>query len=222
MEIEKISDEQIKFTLDKSDLEERDIQISDLAYGSEKSQELFKEIMEEAVTHCGFSADGRMPLVVEAVPMSDERLMIIVTKASSKEAIHERLDALSRTRGDRKFVEKPIIQEETETETVESQEDVRRVVAYVFASLDDVASAAVQVQAAYCEAGESALVKHQGKLYLLLDFASAETKNRPHEFEYTLSDFGQRHSTSALSNVYLREHGEMLIASGAVQKLAML
>jgi len=217
MEIEKISDDQIKFTLNKVDLEERDIQISDLSYGSEKSQELFKEIMEEAVMQCGFQTDGRVPLVVEAVPVADESLMIIVTKVSDREAIHERFDILPRMRNEGKFIEKAV--PEAEEEAVSEPSD-RRVVVYAFETLDDAANAAAQVQNVY--KGESALVKNQKRFFLVLDFAAGEAKNKPQEFEYVLSDYGQRYSSSALSNVYLREHGEILIAEGAVRRLAVL
>lgn len=53
MRIEKISENQIKFLLSKADLTERDIKITELAYGSEKTQELFREMMEQAMAECG-------------------------------------------------------------------------------------------------------------------------------------------------------------------------
>ena len=224
MEIERISDEQIKFTLDKTDLEERDIQINDLSYGSDKSQELFREIMEEAMHRCGFCTDGRVPLVVEAVPIANESLMIIVTKATNKEAIHERFDVLARTRGEGKFVEKPIFESKEVADEDVALSENRRIASYVFASLDDVSNAAAHILKAYQELAQSqsSLVKYQGKLYLLMEFMPGEAENKPHEFEFAMSDYGQRHSVSALSNAHLREHGEVMIAESAIEKLAVL
>ena len=40
MKIEKINENQIRCTLTKSDLEERHIRLSELAYGSEKAKDL--------------------------------------------------------------------------------------------------------------------------------------------------------------------------------------
>ncbi|HOA80297.1 MAG TPA: adaptor protein MecA, partial [Defluviitaleaceae bacterium] len=48
MKIEKISDTQIKIILNQADLKNRDIKISELAYGSKKAQELFRDMMETA------------------------------------------------------------------------------------------------------------------------------------------------------------------------------
>ena len=45
MRIERISETQIKFVLMNDDLEERDIKINELSYASDKTQQLFREIM---------------------------------------------------------------------------------------------------------------------------------------------------------------------------------
>ncbi|MBP3577757.1 MAG: adaptor protein MecA, partial [Lachnospiraceae bacterium] len=42
MKIEKISDTQIRCTLSRQDLAERDLKISELAYGSDKAKDLFR------------------------------------------------------------------------------------------------------------------------------------------------------------------------------------
>lgn len=43
MKIEKLSENQIRCTLNKSDLASRHLKISELAYGSEKAKELFRD-----------------------------------------------------------------------------------------------------------------------------------------------------------------------------------
>ena len=48
MKIEKISDNQIRCNLTEADLEERQIQINELAYGSEKARALFRDMMIQA------------------------------------------------------------------------------------------------------------------------------------------------------------------------------
>ena len=43
MKIEKINENQIRCTLTKTDLADRELKISELAYGSEKAKTLFKD-----------------------------------------------------------------------------------------------------------------------------------------------------------------------------------
>ena len=48
MKIEKLSENQIRCTLNKSDLAARQLKISELAYGSEKAKKLFQDMMQQA------------------------------------------------------------------------------------------------------------------------------------------------------------------------------
>ena len=57
MKIERTSENQIRCTLNKHDLMERQLKISELAYGSDKAKELFRDIMEQANIDLGFDAD---------------------------------------------------------------------------------------------------------------------------------------------------------------------
>ena len=81
MKIEKISDTQIRVTLNHSDLQNRDIKIGELAYGSTKAQALFRDMMAKAYEDFGFEAEN-VPLMIEAVPLSTDSIMIVVTKVS--------------------------------------------------------------------------------------------------------------------------------------------
>ena len=72
MKIEKINENQIRCTLTKSDLEERHIRLSELAYGSDKAKDLFRDMMQQANTEFGFEADN-IPLMIEAIPVSADR-----------------------------------------------------------------------------------------------------------------------------------------------------
>ena len=48
MKIEKINENQIRCTLTKADLEDRQIRLSELAYGTEKAKSLFRDMMQQA------------------------------------------------------------------------------------------------------------------------------------------------------------------------------
>ena len=54
MKIERVSDTQLKLTLTKADLAERDIKLEDLIRPGEKTQQLFRDIMEQAMEECDF------------------------------------------------------------------------------------------------------------------------------------------------------------------------
>ena len=70
MKIEKISDNQIRCTLTRADLADRQLQLSELAYGTEKAKSLFRDMMQQAQIQFGFEADN-IPLIIEAVPVSN-------------------------------------------------------------------------------------------------------------------------------------------------------
>ncbi len=89
MKLEKINDNQIKCILTSEDLAERSIRLSELAYGSEKAQELFRDMMQAAFREFGFSVDGS-PLLVEAVPLSMDSIILIITKVDDPEELDTR------------------------------------------------------------------------------------------------------------------------------------
>ena len=220
MEIEKINENQIKFMLNKSDLEERDIRISDLSYGSEKSQELFQEIMEEAVLHCDFRAEGHVPLVVEAVPMGNDCLMIIVTKTNGRGTHDARYDLMPRTRNEGKFIEKELVADNSLATADTTTDTTHGLAIYVFDSLDIVANAAARAKSVF--SGASLLYKNANRFYLVLHFAANASKDTEQLTDYALNDFGQKHNSSVMTKTYLAEHGELLIPDEAVKKLAGL
>ena len=79
MKIERINENQIRCTLGKEDLANRQIKLSELAYGSDKAKKLFQDMMIQASNEVGFEAND-IPLVIEAIPVSSECIVLIVTK----------------------------------------------------------------------------------------------------------------------------------------------
>ena len=57
MKIEKVNDNQIRCTLTKDELAQRQLKISEIAYGSEKAKMLFKDVMQQASYEYGFEAE---------------------------------------------------------------------------------------------------------------------------------------------------------------------
>lgn len=89
MRIERINDNQIRCILSKRDLSERHLKISELAYGSDRAKELFRDMMEQAHIDFGFDADD-IPLMIEAIPTSKESIILVITKVEDPEEFEEK------------------------------------------------------------------------------------------------------------------------------------
>ncbi len=94
MKIEKISDNQIRCTLSKEDLIDRELRISELAYGTEKAKALFRDMMQQASYEFGFEADD-IPLMIEAIPISTECLILVITKVEDPDELDTRFSKFS-------------------------------------------------------------------------------------------------------------------------------
>ena len=89
MKIEKISETQIRCTLNRADLQSRELKISELAYGTEKAKNLFHDMIEQASHQFGFEADD-LPLMIEAIPVSPDCIVLIITKVDDPEELDTR------------------------------------------------------------------------------------------------------------------------------------
>ncbi len=89
MKIEKVNDNQIRCTLTKSDLADRELKLSELAYGTEKAKNLFRDMMQQAAYEFGFEADD-IPLMIEAIPLNAECIVLIITKVDDPEELDTR------------------------------------------------------------------------------------------------------------------------------------
>ncbi len=89
MKIEKVNEQQIRCTLTREDLANRELKISELAYGTEKAKTLFRDMMRQASFECGFEAED-IPLMIEAIPLNSECIVLIITKVEDPEELDTR------------------------------------------------------------------------------------------------------------------------------------
>ena len=94
MKIEKINDNQIRCTLTHADLAERELKLSELAYGTEKAKSLFHDMMQQAAHEFGFEAEN-IPLMIEAIPASSDSIVLIITKVEDPEELDTRFSKFS-------------------------------------------------------------------------------------------------------------------------------
>lgn len=210
MKIERISENQLKLTLTKDDLKERDIKLEDLITPSEKTQKLFRDIMEQALDEEDFVAENT-PLMVEAVPMGTEGIMIIVTKVNNKDK-KDSGDLLQQAQESRRWKKKPL-------DTLEHAEEKNSdILIYSFSALDDVIHVSLRLDGSF--KGESGIYKNEGKYFLVLQGDTYTAEESSAELELILKEYGQKHISTPLAKYYLLEHGETIIANKAVKALA--
>ena len=212
MKIERISENQLKLTLTKDDLKERDIKLEDLITPSEKTQKLFRDIMEQALDEEDFVSENT-PLMVEAVPMGTEGIMIIVTKVNDKDKKgNTAADLLQQAQETRRWKKKPL-------DTLEHAEEKNSdILIYSFPELDDVIRVSLRLDGGF--KGESSVYKNDGKYFLVLQGDTYTAEESSDELELVLKEYGQKHVSTPLAKYYLLEHGETIIADKAVKALA--
>lgn len=213
MKIEKISNNQIKFVLTQTDLTERNIKLSELAYGSEKTQALFKEMISTAEDTYGFEVENA-PLMIEAVPVSGDGIMIIVSKVKDPSEIENKFNILPASMDERKYIKK-IIEDELSPLPI----DNNSISIYSFNNLDIACNACKFVLSNYD--GESQLYKHEGSYFLVIQNDSI-TNISNDDFDSLITEFGKKHVSTAVSKAFLMEHSEVIIKANALSVLANL
>ena len=98
MKIEKLNDRQLRFTLTREDLASHHIKLSELSYGSEKARSLFMEMMQQAARDYDFVVNNT-PLMIEAIPISADAIILIVTKVDNPEELDSRFARFSKEDG---------------------------------------------------------------------------------------------------------------------------
>lgn len=80
---------EIKCSLKREFLNDRNIKISELAYGTEKAKDVFRCIMQRADKDLGFKAEKKI-LKIDAIPHDKNTIMLIIKIADQDEEIDSR------------------------------------------------------------------------------------------------------------------------------------
>lgn len=94
MKIEKINDNQIRCTLTNEDLIDRELKITELAYGTDKAKKLFHDMMQQASNEFGFEAEN-IPLMIEAIPLNADSIVLVITKVEDPDELDTRFSKFS-------------------------------------------------------------------------------------------------------------------------------
>ena len=247
MKLEKIDENQIRCTLTREDLEMHQVNLRELAYGSEKAKKLFRDMMQQAQIEFGFEADN-IPLMIEAIPVNLDSIILIITKVEDPEELDTRFSKFSpykeNTQAEplqldgadsiidifQRICESKLKGKSSRsTESQESQETsadskeapaVSLIRQYTFAHLDDVIAASHGLNGFFT--GDNTLYKTPGNgSYQLVIHQSSHTPQEFNKVCNILSEYGRGRACSSAGEAYLIEHGE-LISSNALQQLIQL
>ena len=221
MKIERISENQIKCTLSRADLASRQIRMSELAYGTEKTRGLFQDMMEQASNEVGFDAND-LPLMIEAIPVSMDCIVLMITKVEDPEEVDTKFSSLTHISdllsGDNSAKEEPSAYSAPETPLIKKADSSMDRL-YSFDNFDIVVEFAHRMRGLYD--GENSLYKDNstGRFYLLLSRSSHSLK----EFGLICNsalEYGSKEPMSFARSAYLEEHFEKILPEKALQSLA--
>ena len=97
MRIERINENSIRCILTSFDLSVRNLNLRELAYGTDKAKKLFEEMMSRANDEVGFNAENT-PIMIEAIPMTGNAIQIVITKVEDPEELDTRFSKFSQSR----------------------------------------------------------------------------------------------------------------------------
>ena len=246
--VPKINDKQIRCTLNQKDLSDREIRISELAYGTDKAKKLFRDMMQQAQIQFGFEADN-IPLMIEAIPVSTESIILIITKVEDPEELDTRFSKFAPFKGNEKtdtvqldgadnIID--IFQKlyEAKVKSAQNKEksasrntppadkdnaqmpDVNLIRLYEFDTLDDVIAAAHGLNGYFT--GINTLYKDPADdIYKLVIHQSSISPEEFNKVCNILTEYGRGRAFTLSGEAYLTEHGE-LISTSALQQLVQL
>ena len=235
MKIEKINDNQIRCTLTKEDLASRQLKLSELAYGTEKAKRLFREMMQQANFEFGFEAQD-IPLMIEAIPMNAECVVLLITKVEDPEELDTRFARFSPSTnlpededdeepfdgypGDIPDAIRPFTDplRASVNNDAPAEDNAKPTRIFLFRTLSEVMTAAAQI-GKNCACPTALYKDAKGNGYLLtVNRANASPEDYAKVCNL-LSEYGKV-CRNQLSDSFIKEHYEVILAAEAIQNLA--
>ena len=248
VKIEKINDTQIRCTLTSEDLADRQLKLSELAYGSEKAKDLFRDMMLQAQDQFGFEADN-VPLMIEAIPITPDSIVLIITKVEDPEELDTRFSKFAPFKGNKpadtveidgadniidifqKICESRLKNKSSNTECSKESDEaasdssekpaVNLIRQYTFTHLDDVIAASHGLNGFFT--GRNTLYKTSAnESYQLIIHQSSCSPQEFNKVCNILSEYGQKESGFDNHIGFFAEHCECIIAEHALHILRRL
>ena len=239
LKIEKINDNQIRCTLTRADLADREIKLSELVCGTEKAKSLFQDMMQQASSEFGFEAED-MPLMIEAIPAPSDSIVLVITKVDNPEELDHKFSKFNSSAGEdksRSTFEKLAGAENMAELLDQIKEAAIRSAAmglreaeeailsqmklFSFSTLDCVIDVAHLLNGTF--QGESTLYKDvPNDVYLLALFGDPHTSTEFNKICNMLSEYGCAEKVPPTVFAFLEEHCEVIVPEDALQQLSMI
>ncbi|MCR5213113.1 MAG: adaptor protein MecA [Eubacterium sp.] len=242
MKIEKLSENQIRFTLWSSDLQDEDMQLSDFATEkSEKVERMIRHMMDRAREELGFEVDGAS-IMVEAIQVNQDCAVFLVTKVDGdtkvdpkyeyirklQEAIRNNADFLKdkyedvvidRTveNQDNKEIKDKNEEERQNNQAHSSDKRTPSYAVVTFEDLEDVIKVS-KMSTIYYDSDNSLYKAPEGIYYLIV------TRNRNNVGEFRtllkcLREFGEFYPVNYGTRFFIDEHYKCILRDNALQTL---
>jgi adapter protein MecA 1/2 len=251
MKIERVNENQIRCTLTKQDLADRQLNLRELTYGSDKAKGLFHDMIQQANYEFGFEAND-IPLMVEAIPLSTESLILLITKVEYPDELDTRFSKFTETDDDELFDDVDIRKatdpkgaddilgffnklreaQEAESQPQHVQDDggmPQEAVQvlddltrmFEFAELDQVERLSRTLNGYYTGRNELYRDEQNSRYYLMV----RKNDHTPEEFNRIcniICEYGQQKNYTSAVGAYFAEHGKHITGPWALQTLASL
>lgn len=239
LKLQRINEKQIKCTITKEDLEQRQILPSDLRYGSNATKRLFSEVLKSAKERFNFSQDNDA-LTIEAIPTENDSIDIVITKDNFPDELDTRFAEFSKS-----DIAVPVIPdgEDLAVPTFDPSDLYKSYVGrkktkierpgsvsaetettnnlFVFESMDDLITVAKVLSPTFN--GESKLTRFADTNELILDLTyTTSVSEKLDKTSAVLADFDTPVILNAPAKAAIKEHGEVVIDTNAVEVLASL
>ena len=251
MKIEKVNDNQIRCILTAEDLASRGLRLSELAYGTDKARRLFRDMMEQAEREFGFTAEG-MPIMIEAIPLSQDSIAVVVTKVENPEELDTRYSSFAPSvqrdappGSDSGHEASPFEQlldhmkqalepgagkkpsgsgprGEEGSADAEAAGYLFTHRLFSFTSMNDLLRAARATADSFDRPSTLYSMDGRAPFFLFLEMADADTVSRMKDVLASLSEFGRQEEVSAARIRYLEEHAVCMARSDALRQLASI
>lgn len=252
MKIEKVNENQIRCTLSKEDLEDRQIKLSELAYGTEKAKSLFHDMIQQANYEFGFQTDDS-PIMVEAIPLSGDHIILQITKVEFPDELDTRFSKFSESEEDEeegvesnafpkfsgaddvldvfrklKKGQGAVKEEKKETDTVTTESSGEEIcvptdLVKMFEFLNLEALERLAHVLRFCYSGTNSVYKDLHKnRYYLFLHKSHHTPEEFNKVCNIISEYGFQKKYTPATEGYLKEHGKMILKDQALQIISSL
>lgn len=246
MKFEQINEKQIRCTIEPDDFQKMHMSIQDFAYGNERTRKLFREMLEQAYDELDFKTEDS-PIMIEAIPLSENTVSLLITKVDDPEELDTRfarfsnIDMDDEESEDTDFSETvrslfkradeiigmfsentakdTSIADEEPLPTAADKTDFNRI--FRFSTLDHICEAA-RILAPQFHGRSSVYKDEKKKLYLLILHKDDHTPEEFNAICNQLSEYSDISNRDRILASYYMEHMEPLIEDRAIEVLKNL